>query len=87
MKAKHLLAAMGAFLILSAGPVYGKAEKKARVETNKVTESVFRCNMGAFTAAQREYYQTLAQTLRAAVQEIREQPDGFSLRLPPTPPR
>jgi hypothetical protein len=82
MKAKHLLAAVSAFSIMSAGPVYAKAEKKSGVETNKVTESVFRCNMNALTAAQSAYYQTLAQMLRETVQEIREQPDGFSLRLP-----
>lgn len=81
--ANYRIFAVG-LMIIFAGAIYGKTkkEKKAFIETINRTESPFRCNIGAFTAEQRDHYQALSQELRKAVQEVREQPDGFSLRLP-----
>lgn len=74
---------MGALVLIFAGSIHGKTkkEKKDYMETKNITESPFRCNISAFTSAQREHYQTLSQELLKTIQEVREQPDGFSLRL------
>lgn len=84
MKVKHLLLVIGALPIIFVNPIYGKTkkDKKADMETISKTESPFRCNVGAFTEEQRKYHQSLSQELLKAVQEIREQPDGFSFCLP-----
>jgi len=52
------------------------------MEKNTVTESPIVCNLTALNAGQRERHQANAQQLFAAVQEIRELPDGFAFRLP-----
>ncbi|MEE9198269.1 MAG: hypothetical protein V3U26_00570 [Dehalococcoidia bacterium] len=46
-------------------------------------ESPIACNMAAFDAAQRERHGALMEHLRSATQEVRELPNGYSLRLPP----
>jgi len=40
------------------------------------------CNLNAFDRERRLRYQSLTAQLRAAVQETRELPDGYSFRLP-----
>lgn len=46
------------------------------------SESPIFCNMNALTKEQRQRHKALSVELRAAVQEIRELPDGYSFRLP-----
>ncbi len=78
MRVKHILLVICALPMIFAGTLAGKTkkEKKAAMETP------FRCNVGAMTDGQRGRYQTLSQELLNAIQEVREEPDGFSLRLP-----
>ena len=40
------------------------------------------CNLKALDAAQRERQAALLRRVKAAVQEVREQPDGYAVRLP-----
>jgi hypothetical protein len=42
----------------------------------------FACNMKALTSVERARHQELSQALFAAVQEKRELPNGYALRLP-----
>jgi hypothetical protein len=46
------------------------------------TEHNIACDLTALTPEQREHHMTKSPLLLAAVQEIRELPDGYSLRLP-----
>ena len=47
-----------------------------------VSESPIACNMNALDKEQRRHHQSLTAQLRAAVQETRELPVGYSFRLP-----
>lgn len=42
------------------------------------------CDMTALDAAQRARRHALAERLHAALREVREHPDGYALRYPPT---
>jgi hypothetical protein len=39
------------------------------------------CNIGAFTAAERDRYQTLTRSMISKTAERRELPDGYSFRI------
>ena len=41
------------------------------------------CNLDAFNSEERTRYQGLVAAMRAGVQDVRELPDGFALRLVP----
>jgi hypothetical protein len=47
-----------------------------------VSESPIACNLNALDKEQRQRHQSLTAQLRAAVEETRELPDGYSFRLP-----
>jgi hypothetical protein len=57
-----------------------KQEKK--MSENVVSESPIACNLNALDKEQRRRHQSLTAQLRAAVQETRELPGGYSFRLP-----
>ena len=44
------------------------------------------CNVSPFSPAERQRWQELMKTWRASVQEVRELPDGFALRIPSDAP-
>ncbi len=45
-------------------------------------ESPIACNLKALDKEQRRHHQLLSAQLHAAIQEVRELPDGYSFRLP-----
>jgi hypothetical protein len=55
------------------------------MEENVANESPIACDLTAIDAAQRERHQTKARALFAAVQEVKELPDGYTFRLPAEP--
>jgi hypothetical protein len=57
-------------------------EKEKKMSENVDGESPIACNLNALDREQRRRYQSLTAQLRAAVQETRELPDGYSFRLP-----
>jgi hypothetical protein len=46
------------------------------------SESPIACNVAPFSPTQRERWQELGRNWRTSVQEIRELPDGYALRIP-----
>jgi hypothetical protein len=50
-----------------------------------MNESPIACNLTGMTAKQRERRQVLAQRVHAAVQEVRDLPDGYAFRFPADP--
>jgi hypothetical protein len=57
-------------------------EKEKKMSEKVTSESPIACNLNALDKEQRRRYQALTAQLRAAVQETRELPDGYSFRLP-----
>jgi hypothetical protein len=57
-------------------------EQEKKMSENVAGESPIACNLNALDREQRRRYQSLTAQLRAAVQETRELPDGYSFRLP-----
>ncbi len=53
-----------------------------RMNQTVISESPIACNLTALNKEQRKRHQTLTAELRGLVQEIRELPDGYALRLP-----
>jgi hypothetical protein len=53
----------------------------SRSGQQNVVESPFFCNLNALNAEERERYAELTASLAAAVEELRELPDGYALRL------
>jgi hypothetical protein len=57
-------------------------EQEKKMSENVGGESPIACNLNALDREQRRRHQSLSAQLRAAVQETRELPDGYSFRLP-----
>ncbi len=57
-------------------------EQEKKMSDNVAGESPIACNLNALDREQRRRHQALTAKLRAAVQEMRELPDGYSFRLP-----
>jgi hypothetical protein len=57
-------------------------EQEKKMSDNVAGESPIACNLNALDKEQRRRHQSLTAQLRATVQETRELPDGYSLRLP-----
>lgn len=57
-------------------------EQEKKMSEIVAGESPIACNLNALDKEQRRRYQSLTAQLRAAVQETRELPDGYSFRLP-----
>jgi hypothetical protein len=57
-------------------------EQEKKMSDNVAGESPIACNLNALDREQRGRHQSLTAQLRAAVQETRELPDGYSFRLP-----
>jgi hypothetical protein len=57
-----------------------RQEKK--MNENGANESPIACNLNALDRGQRQRHQSLTVQLRAATQETRELPDGYSFGLP-----
>ena len=57
-------------------------EQEKKVSENVAGESPIVCNLNALDKEQRGRHQSLTEQLRAAAQETRELPDGYSFRLP-----
>lgn len=51
-------------------------------DLNHAQETTFACDMSAMTSNQREQHSATSQKLFAAVQEVRETPNGYAFRLP-----
>ena len=62
--------------------VIQSTEQEKKMSENVATESPIACNLNALDKEQRRLHQSLTAQLRAAVQETRELPDGYSFRLP-----
>jgi len=90
-----LIALTSASLSLLQGCSWAKSQEPATVvqqqpqrevrvnEENKVTnESPIACNMAALSDEQRKRILVLLKQIRAAGQEVRELPDGYTIRLP-----
>jgi hypothetical protein len=58
------------------------AKQEKKMSETVVSESPIACNLNALDKEQRRRHQSLTAQLRAAVQETRELPDGYSFRLP-----
>ena len=58
------------------------AKQERKMSESAVSESPIACNMNALDKEQRRQHQSLTAQLRAAMQETRELPDGYSFRLP-----
>jgi hypothetical protein len=56
--------------------------QEKKMSENVAGESPIACNLKALDREQRRRHQSLTAQLRAAVQESRELPDGYSFRLP-----
>jgi hypothetical protein len=54
-------------------------------DTTAQSEVIIACNPHAVPAEQRERWMTVGTQLYAAVQEVRELPDGYAFRLPTDP--
>ena len=57
-------------------------EQEKKMSENIAGESPIACNLNALDNEQRRRHQSLTAQLRAAAQETRELPDGYSFRLP-----
>jgi hypothetical protein len=57
-------------------------EQEKKMSENVAGESPIACHLNALDREQRRRHQSLTAQLRAAVQETRELPDGYSFRLP-----
>jgi hypothetical protein len=57
-------------------------EQEKKMSDNGAGESPIACNLNALDRERRRRHQSLTAQLRAAVQETRELPDGYSFRLP-----
>jgi hypothetical protein len=57
-------------------------EQEKKMSENVASESPIACNLNALNKEQRRRHQSMTAQLRAAVQETRELPDGYSFRLP-----
>jgi hypothetical protein len=57
-------------------------EQEKKMSDNVAGESPIACNLNAIDRERRRRHQSLTAQLRAAVQETRELPDGYSFRLP-----
>ncbi|HET9529663.1 MAG TPA: hypothetical protein VFQ92_04880 [Blastocatellia bacterium] len=75
--------AAGALLFFAplADATGGQKEKRG-MNTQTKKEAVIACRLGALDAARRERHQSLRKRLNDSVQEVRELPDGYALRLP-----
>jgi hypothetical protein len=57
-------------------------EQEKKMSDKVAGESPIACNLNALDRERRRRHQSLTAQLRAAVQETRELPDGYSFRLP-----
>jgi hypothetical protein len=75
-------------ITIAVGSVgFGLADRASITQEKKMSENVagespIACNLKALDSEQRRRHQSLTAQLRAAVQESRELPDGYSFRLP-----
>ncbi|HEY6402659.1 MAG TPA: hypothetical protein VI479_14680 [Blastocatellia bacterium] len=67
---------------VQAYPQAIRQEKEKKMNKSVTSESPIACNMSALDREQRRRHQSLTKQLRAATQETRERPEGYSFRLP-----
>src|SRR5262245_16685778 len=63
-------------------PLFQTITQEKKMSENVAGESPIACNLKALDSEQRRRHQSLTTQLRAAAQESRELPDGYSFRLP-----
>lgn len=89
---KKSLALVAAFLFTSFGAAHpdnlahaqsrvsSKPNHQKKAEVRKMDTTPLSCNLAAMTPAQRQQYSKVKTRLRAAVQEVKELPDGYAFR-------